>query len=787
MNRPTIAGKINTLITLLAVVAGFLIIVFVAQREYEYTRDELVLRVSTRVANHPQLPLTFYFREKSQIDAALQQFMELSPAIRYAVLRNSVGEIVASRAAPWADVDSLPSFRNARQDVSATEKSLTRYSSRAASPSHEMIARLTGGDTVTSLAVPIVSVVNPTEPGLSRADFAAALTNPDEIRSLFVTGYVEIGISGLTLRSQTLPSVAGSAAVGLAFVCLCLILARFTTRRITAPLGELARVADEIASGKQTTMLKLHGSGEIRDIASVLNSIIAGMNREKTRMHTDRELLSRKVDERTAQLGAREQELTRAERQVTETKDRLKHLAYFDSLTSLPNRHLFTEQLTLLLRLAARSKQLVALLLIDLDNFKKINESLGHRVGDTLLREVGERLATCIRESDVLHRTPANEPSRIDLSRMGGDEFTVVLNQLEDLSGAELVAQRLTQRLSQPYTLDGQEIIITCSIGIAAAPLHADDVEGLLSAAGTAMFNAKKEGRNRFLIFHDQMEGSSRERLRLETDLRKAVKGDQLQLHYQPQIDAQTGSVIGAEALVRWQHPEWGMIPPYRYIPLAEELGIIGEIGEWVLRRACSDLVELGGLGHQLRQVSVNVSALQLSEAFVRLVANVLAESGLPPASLKLEITEGVMIDNEDGAVRIFSSLKELGVSLSIDDFGTGYSSLSYLTRLPLSELKIDRSFVLGLDDGTKGGDLVRGIIAMAQSLQLDMVVEGVETPRQLAFFQDNSVHTIQGYLFSRPVPLKELMALLLPGHFTDQIDEMMRPGPADPPAMEQA
>ena len=330
------------------------------------------------------------------------------------------------------------------------------------------------------------------------------------------------------------------------------------------------------------------------------------------------------------------------------------------------------------------------------------------------------------------------------------------------------------ERLSQAYTLDGQEIIITCSIGIAAAPLHASDVEGLLGAAGTAMFNAKKEGRNRFLIFHDQMEGSSRERLRLETDLRKAVAGDQLQLHYQPQVDAQTGRVTGAEALVRWQHPEWGLLPPYRYIPLAEELGIIEEIGEWVLRRACSDLIELRSLGYELGQVSVNVSALQLSEAFVQLVANVLQKSGLPPASLKLEITEGVMIDNEDGAVRVFNSLKELGVSLSIDDFGTGFSSLSYLTRLPLSELKIDRSFVLGLDDGGKGSDLVRGIIAMAQSLQLDMVVEGVETPLQLAFFRDNSVHTIQGYLFSRPVPRKELMALLVPGHFTDQIAELM-------------
>lgn len=787
MRRLTIAGRINALITVLAVVAGLLIIVFVAQREYEYQRDELVLQVSTRVANQPQLQLTFYFQEATQIDDALRQFMDLSPAVRHAVLRNSVGEMIASSARPWANVDNLPRFSEARQGVSATEKSTSHYSSHQVPPDHEQLARLTGGDTVTSLVVPIVSVVNPTEPDLSRADFAAALVGLDDARSLFVTGYVEIGISGLTLWSQTLPAVASSAAIGLAFVVFCLLIAQITTRRITAPLGELARVADDIASGKQTDLLKVSGSGEIRDIASVLNSIISGMHSEKTRMHTDRQLLSLKVDERTAQLSEREQELTQAVRQVSETKDRLHHLAYFDSLTSLPNRRLFTEQLTLLLRLAVRSEQMVALLLLDLDNFKRINDSLGHTVGDTLLREVGERLADCVRESDVLHRHAGEAPSEIDLSRMGGDEFTVVLNQLDDLAGAELVASRLARRLSQPYILDGQEIIITCSIGIAAAPLHATDVESLLRAAGTAMFHAKKDGRNRFLVFRDDMEGANIERLRLETELRKAVERNQLRLHYQPQVDAQTGSVVGAEALLRWQHPELGMVPPGKYIPLAEELGIIDDIGAWVLRKACSDLVELRERGHVLPRISVNVSALQLSATFVELVDDALKKSGLAPESLKLELTEGVMLDNEEGAMRIFHALRELGVLLSIDDFGTGYSSLSYLTRLPLSELKIDRSFVLGLDQGGKGSELVRGIIAMAKSLHLGLVVEGIENPLQLAFFREQSVHTIQGYLFSAPVSADALGAMLSPGHFMQQIENMQGEAEDDFPTMEQA
>lgn len=787
MNRITIAGRINKLIILLAVVAALLVIIFVAQRELDHQRDSLVLQVSSAVVGQPQLQLLFYFPNEEQNNTVMRQFMNLSPAVKYTVLRNSLGEVIAATARPWANVNDLPRFSDARQRVSATEKSFRTFRSRRVNPDHAALARLTGGESVTSMAVPIVSVINPTEPGLSRRDFGAALADMDEARSLFVTGYVEIGISSLTLWAQTLPALASPVTLGLAMIAFCLVVARAMTRRITAPLGELARVADDIASGKQTQMLDIRGAGEIHDIASVLNSIISGMHSQNTRMHTDRRLMNIKVDEHTEQLSQREQELTLAAQEVSETKDQLRHLAYFDSLTSLPNRRLFTEQLSLLLRLAARGKEMIALLLLDLDNFKRINDSLGHRVGDMLLREVSARLASGIRESDVLHRSAEKEPSQIDLARMGGDEFTVILNQLENIAGAELVASRLARRLSEPYLLNGQEIIMTCSIGIAVAPLHAQDVEGLLRAAGAAMFNAKKEGRNRFLVFHDGMEGANLERLRLETDLRNAASRGQLRLHYQPQVDAQTGSVTGAEALVRWQHPELGNVPPVKYIPMAEELGIIDEIGEWVLRQACRDLADLRSRGHELRRVSVNVSALQLSQDFVAVVADALTKNSLPPDSIKLELTEGVMIDNEEGAMRNFNALRDLGVLLSIDDFGTGYSSLSYLTRLPLSELKIDRSFVQGLDRGVKGSDLVRGIIAMAQSLHLELVVEGVETAQQLAFFSENSVHTIQGYIFSPAVPLDKLQGLLQPAHFAAQIEKLRQQDDSDSLTLEPA
>ncbi|HBO14148.1 MAG TPA: GGDEF domain-containing protein, partial [Halieaceae bacterium] len=317
-----------------------------------------------------------------------------------------------------------------------------------------------------------------------------------------------------------------------------------------------------------------------------------------------------------------------------------------------------------------RNKQQVGLMLLDLDNFKRVNDSLGHRAGDELLKEVGDRLASSVRESDVIHRN-ADDEARMDLSRMGGDEFTVVLNQLDHAEGASRVAERLAKAIARPFSLNGQEVIITCSIGIALAPEHAEDVEGLLRAADTAMFNAKRQGRNRYLFYREDMEGANLERLKLETELRKARERDQLLLHYQPQVDSRSGEITGAESLVRWQHPEFGMVPPFKWIDLAEELGIINDIGEWVLRRACTDLVSLREEGLALPKVSVNVSALQFTDGFVDLVSAVLEDTGLPPEALEIELTEGIMISSQDGAVRIVEDLKALGVRIAIDDFGT--------------------------------------------------------------------------------------------------------------------
>lgn len=767
----SIASKINLLITTLAVFAAIIVILFLCQRDFSYQRDGLALEASTLVGGQPQLQLTLYFQDEREIESTLSRVLALSPAVKRAALYNSQGELIGNRGKNWGSSDSLPLFARLREGLSPLDQGQTPLKGGSVPPNLMWLETLTLGEETSSLTIPIVSVVNPAETSLGREDFAAAFAYPETVRSLHVIGYVEVVLSSTVLWSLTLPTLTLSAGIGIATVFLLWLIASTMTRRITAPIAELAQRAEDIAAGKQTETLRVSGSGEIGEIAKVLNNIITGLHQHTRQMDTDRKILNLKVTERTEQLSKHKEELDKAQQAVTETKDRLRHLAYFDSLTSLPNRRLFTEQLTLLLRLAARNKENVGLVLIDIDNFKRINESLGTKEGDRLLQLISERLTQGVRDSDLLHRRLDDDSSVIDLSRMGGDEFTLVLNQVENEDAAKMVARRLVAQLEKPYVIGHQEVMITASMGIALAPEHAADVESLGRAASSAMMEAKKRGRNRILVYDASMEGANRERLQLENDLRKAVEREQLLLHYQPQVRASDGLIVGVEALVRWNHPIQGMIPPFKWIPVAEELGLIDEVGDWVLGEACACLTRLREQGLALPKVSVNVSALQFNEAFADTVGKTLETTGLSPESLELELTEGIMINDEENTVAQVQRLKDLGLRLSIDDFGTGYSSLSYLSRFPLDEIKIDRSFVLGLAEGQRNAELVRAIIAMSKSLGLEIVVEGVERIEELRFFKEQAVEIIQGFLFSAPVSEQKLMDILKPGFFSAQLE----------------
>jgi diguanylate cyclase (GGDEF)-like protein len=770
----TIAGKINALVVSISIAAGCMLTVTAVQREYSLARARLIQQSKDSVQSQPQLQVAIYLQDQPELLASLQGFINSSPTIRYAIARDSVGNALSHLQQPDAPQYQLAPFDQIRGDTSVVEVGMTSHHEPATTGSQRLITP-PGGDLIWDLTIPVFSVINPLQKNISRSEFGAALANSRTANSLHVTGYIQLGISRTMLLLKILPPVGIVVAMALTFILLCAIFSRYMTRRITAPFSIIKRMAGDIASGTAVKPRGLENSGEFREIVVLLNSIIGGLNSYKTRMDVDHQLLSMKVEERTSQLSRRNEELNRAVKEVTETKNRLRQLAYYDSLTTLPNRRLFTEQLDLLLRLAKRNKEMLSLLFVDMDNFKRINDSLGHSAGDLLLREVAKRLVRCVRDSDLVgHNVESN--SRIDVSRLGGDEFTVVLNQLDSAESAGIVARRLIESLAQPMTIEGHELVITPSVGIAIAPDDADTVEGLLKAADKALYHCKTSGKNKFMYYNSSMDAADTDRLALETDLRKALERKELVLHYQSQVDTLTGVVVGAEALMRWQHPELGMISPFKFIPLAEEMGLIGTLGEWGVEEACRQMVELQTLGLDLPKVSVNVSALQFNPAFIARVSEILHSTGLRPRRLQLELTEGIMLDNTEATILSLSELKDLGVRLSIDDFGTGYSSLSYLSRFPLDELKIDRSFVKDFDKSENDASLVVAIIAMAKSMRLQLVAEGVETQEQYHFLRNHGASVIQGYLFSKPVPLEELKPLLAPGYFKDQLRQLDSP-----------
>ncbi len=422
----------------------------------------------------------------------------------------------------------------------------------------------------------------------------------------------------------------------------------------------------------------------------------------------------------------------------------IKHMAYHDTLTGLPNRNLFYDRLIQALKQAKRNHSMFAVLFLDLDRFKVINDSLGHTFGDLLLHSVGERLQKCIREIDTI-------------ARQGGDEFTALLIDI-DHEGVTLVANRILDSLSQPFILQDQEITITPSIGISLYPSDGEDVETLIKHADTAMYRAKEQGRNNFQLYIQGMSTQLSNRLEMENSLRKALTRNEFILYYQPQFQIDTGEMVGMEALIRWNHPTQGFIPPSEFIPLAEETGLIIPIGEWVLQTACQQNKSWQQAGFPPVRVSVNISAQQFKQPqLVEIVERILGETKLNPQYLELEITENISMSDVHLTTTTLDRLKKLGIKISIDDFGTGYSSLGYLKRFPIDTIKIDQSFVRDIHADADDAAIVRAIMAMAHSLELNVIAEGVETMEQLNFLEQQNCDEAQGYLFMKPLSVNDL------------------------------
>jgi diguanylate cyclase (GGDEF)-like protein/PAS domain S-box-containing protein len=448
-----------------------------------------------------------------------------------------------------------------------------------------------------------------------------------------------------------------------------------------------------------------------------------------------------------------------SERKCSERE--IHRLAYYDSLTGLPNRVLFKDRVTQALAHARRYQSTLAVLFLDLDRFKVINDTLGHNVGDRLLKQVAERLTDSVRHSDSIGRSIEKEETH-ELARLGGDEFTALLTNIRDPQDAGTVARRILEALARPFLIEGHEIPVTASVGIAIFPTDGDSVDFLLKSSDIAMYHAKDQGRNNFQFYSKTMNALAAERLEMENDLRKALERHEFVVYYQPQVDIRANRIVGAEALVRWRHPQRGMLLPAEFLPVAIETGLIRKLDEEVLLMACRQNMAWQNVSFVPIRMSVNVSnSFFHGPSLTSAIANALKETQLEPEYLELELTESITMRHVETSIAMLQEIRAMGVRLSIDDFGTGYSSLSHLQRFPLNTLKIDQSFVLGVTSNAANASITRAIISLAHSMNLSVLAEGVETDDQLALLRGQECDEAQGHFFGRPMPGEEFVSLL--------------------------
>ncbi len=494
------------------------------------------------------------------------------------------------------------------------------------------------------------------------------------------------------------------------------------------------------------------GSGELEFV------LVRPDGREMT-VHQDTEVVHHEHD-----AGPRVVAAVRDVTAMRAAEARIRELAYRDAVTGLPNRTMLGEHLQRAIAAARRHGRILALVFVDLDHFKRINDTWGHSVGDEVLRSVAQRLTGCLRECDVTTRPAAPgaaaEVASGTVARLGGDEFVVLLSDLRRAEDAASVARRINEAFRQPFVVHETEVYVSSSIGISVFPDDAEDADGLLKQADAAMYQAKSGGRDGYCFYTPAIQGRAFARLSVEAGLRRALERDEFELHWQPKVDLASGAIAGAEALVRWNNPSVGMVSPADFIPVAEECGLIVPLGKWVLERACEQAHTWRRCGLQGLRVSVNLSAAQTrNQSLVDTVRGALAAGGHAADGLELELTEGLLMDDTEATIRLLHRLKEVGVHLSIDDFGTGYSSLQYLKKLPVDALKIDRCFIRDLESDGDDAAIVAGTIALAHSLRLSVVAEGVETATQLAMVRGFGCDEAQGYYYSRPVPAAEFEA----------------------------
>ena len=541
-------------------------------------------------------------------------------------------------------------------------------------------------------------------------------------------------------------------------VCIVLLTSLLVTfmlstqmqRIITDPLLRLSAIARRI-SMEENYSLRVAGEGkdELGDLIVDFNKMLDEIQLRDNKLREHRMQLEERVTKRTKELEESNKQLALSKKQAETVAKRMEYHAHHDDLTGLPNRTLFNDRINTELAHARRQQSMMGLLFLDIDRFKVINDSLGHGIGDQLLRVISRRLRSCVREEDTV-------------ARLGGDEFMILLPRISSSSDAGRIGRKIIDALVDPISCNGHELHITTSIGISIYPFDSTDVETLIKNADISMYRAKELGRNKLVYYTAEMNAGARKQLALETNLRKALDRGELTLHYQPKINTTHNTIVGVEALLRWNHPTMGAISPAEFIPVAEESGLIIPIGEWVLETAFKQLGEWHNAGHDALTMAVNLSSAQLSRSGIETsISNALANAGINPGMAELEITENVAMRDIDSAIATLDKLKSTGINIAMDDFGTGYSSLGHLRRLPIDIVKIDQSFVRDIPDSKESTLIAQAIIAMAQSLRLSLIVEGIENVRQLNYSKQQGCEVMQGFLFSKPVAADEISKIL--------------------------